>query len=266
MLADVIGASGGGAGGGVEHPVRMLRADGSVRELRALGRLERASGGPASWIGSVQDVTDQRLSERELRAHYAVSQALREWESFDLGVVDLLRRSRPRWTTRWRRCGSGTRPRRRSAAARSGPRQIRSGRLRAGQARRQLPRGEGKPGLPGRRASLSSPPTSPPIPTFARATRRSALGIASAVAFPAVGPDGPVAVLSFYSFEHRVPSAELVRTLTAIGRELGRFLSRRRPSSVPGRSPSASSRCSASPPRASAVPDRRATRSSAPPR
>jgi ATP/maltotriose-dependent transcriptional regulator MalT len=55
-----------------------------------------------------------------------------------------------------------------------------------------------------------------------------AVGVVSAVAFPAVGPDGPVAVLSFYSFEHRVPSTELVRTLTAIGRELGRFLSRRR--------------------------------------
>ena len=40
----------------------------------------------------MQDVTEQRLSERELRAHYGVSQALREWESFELGVVDLLRR------------------------------------------------------------------------------------------------------------------------------------------------------------------------------
>ena len=53
-------------------------------------------------------------------------------------------------------------------------------------------------------------------------------GMASAIAFPAVGPDGPVAVLSFCSFEHRAPSPELVRTLAAIGRELGGFLSRRR--------------------------------------
>ena len=40
----------------------------------------------------MQDVTEQRLTERELHAHYAVSQALREWESFEHGVVDLLRR------------------------------------------------------------------------------------------------------------------------------------------------------------------------------
>jgi ATP/maltotriose-dependent transcriptional regulator MalT len=55
-----------------------------------------------------------------------------------------------------------------------------------------------------------------------------ARGIVSAVAFPAVGPAGSVAVLSFYSFERRVPSEEFLRTLTAIGRELGRFLSLRR--------------------------------------
>jgi ATP/maltotriose-dependent transcriptional regulator MalT len=42
-----------------------------------------------------------------------------------------------------------------------------------------------------------------------------------------VGPSGPSAVLSFYAFDHRSPSTELVRTLTAIGRELGRFLSLR---------------------------------------
>ena len=78
---------------GLEIELRMVRADGSVRELRAMGRVESDGGRrPVRWIGSVLDVTEQRLSERELRAHYSVSQALREWESFELGVVDLLRR------------------------------------------------------------------------------------------------------------------------------------------------------------------------------
>jgi ATP/maltotriose-dependent transcriptional regulator MalT len=35
-------------------------------------------------------------------------------------------------------------------------------------------------------------------------------------------------VLSLYSLEKRVPSPSLIRTLTGIGSELGRFLSRRR--------------------------------------
>jgi hypothetical protein len=45
---------------------------------------------PVSWVGSAQDVTDQRVAERELYAHYAVGQALRDWESFEEGVVTLL--------------------------------------------------------------------------------------------------------------------------------------------------------------------------------
>jgi DNA-binding NarL/FixJ family response regulator len=59
-------------------------------------------------------------------------------------------------------------------------------------------------------------------------------GLHSALAVPGAGPDGPVAVLSFYSSEHRVPTASVVRTLPGIGRELGRFLSRRVACSDPG--------------------------------
>jgi PAS domain S-box-containing protein len=231
LLAEVAECPGAVPEAGIEHTVRMVRADGSVRELRALGRVERdEEGQPERWIGSVQDVTQQRLSERELRAHYAVSQALREWESFELGVVDLLRRiataldypmaslwlwdagaealaCRAFWTAPdidpdddFEQCKRGV-----------------SFRV-----------GEGKPGLAWQ---TREPVVTPDVATdheFRPRDAAVAVGIASAVAFPAVGPDGPVAVLSFYSFEHRVPSAELVRTLTAIGRELGRFLSRRR--------------------------------------
>jgi DNA-binding CsgD family transcriptional regulator len=88
--------------------------------------------------------------------------------------------------------------------------------------------GEGKPG---RAWATREPAVTSDVATdrdFRPRDVAVAVGIASAVAFPATGPDGPVAVLSLYSFEHRVPSAELLRTLTAIGRELGRFLSGRR--------------------------------------
>lgn len=80
MLADVTERPEAVPKAGIEHGVRLVRADGFVRELRAVGRVERDEEGPARWIGAVQDVTEQRLSERELRAHYSVSQALREWE------------------------------------------------------------------------------------------------------------------------------------------------------------------------------------------
>lgn len=230
LLADVTARPAAVPKEGVEHAVRMLRADGSVRELRALGRLERAEDGPASWIGSVQDVTDQRLSERELRAHYAVSQALREWESFDLGVVDLLRRIATAldypmaslWL--WDTAAEALVCRAFWTAPDIDPDDEFE------QAKRGVSFrvGEGKPGLAWQTREPVVTPDVATDPDFRPRDAAMAVGIAAAVAFPAVGPDGPVAVLSFYSFEHRVPSAELVRTLTALGRELGRFLNRRR--------------------------------------
>jgi PAS domain S-box-containing protein len=230
MLADVAERPDGDPEEGVVPIVRIVRVDGSVRELRVVGRVEHDDEGrPSRWIGLVQDVTEQRLSERELRAHYAVSQALREWESFELGVVDLLRRiataldypmaslwlwddkdqalaCRAFWTAPGADAGDFEQHKRGVS-------------FRAGE------------GPPGRAWQSREPVVTPDVATdraFRPRDVATASGITSAVAFPAVGPEGPVAVLSFYSFERRVPSAELVRTLTAIGRQLGRFLSRRR--------------------------------------
>jgi PAS domain S-box-containing protein len=230
LLAEVTAHPDAVPNSGIEHAVRMLRADGSVAELRAVGRVEHDEGESARWIGSVQDVTEQRLSERELRAHYAVSQALREWESFELGVVDLLRRIATAldypmaslWL--WDATAEALGCRAFWTAPDIDPdddfQQAKRGvRFRVGE------------GKPGRAWETREPVVTSAVatdPDFRPRDAAVAAGIASAVAFPAVGPDGPVAVLSFYSLERRVPSAELVRTLTAIGRELGRFLSRRR--------------------------------------
>jgi DNA-binding CsgD family transcriptional regulator len=215
---------------GMEIALRVLRADGLVRELRALGRVERSEAGrPVRWIGSLQDVTEQRLSERELRAHHAVSQALREWESFELGVVDLLRRIATAldypmaslWL--WDASAEALTCR----AFWTAP-HVDSGDFEQVKRGVSFRAGEGKPGLAWQ---TQEPVVTPDVATdgvFRPRDAALARGITSAIAFPAVGPSGPVAVLSFYSFERRVPSAELVRTLTAIGRELGRFLSLRR--------------------------------------
>jgi PAS domain S-box-containing protein len=214
---------------GIEHAVRMVRADGSVRELRAVGKLERDEAGRLRWLGSAQDVTEQRLSERELRAHYSVSQALREWESFELGVVDLLRRVATALeyplASLWlwdERAGELV-----CRAFWSAP-HVDPGDFEAAMRGVSFRVGEGNPGSAWQ---IGEPVVTPDVATdhiFRPRDAAVARGIASAVAFPAVGPAGSVAVLSFYSFERRVPSAELVRTLTAIGRELGRFLSLRR--------------------------------------
>jgi DNA-binding NarL/FixJ family response regulator len=86
----------------------------------------------------------------------------------------------------------------------------------------------GKPGLAWRRREPVLTADVATDPRFRLREAALASGVRSAVAFPADGRDGPVAVLTFYARDKRVPSASLVRTLTGIGRELGRFLERRR--------------------------------------
>jgi PAS domain S-box-containing protein len=214
---------------GVSIEYRLVRRDGSVRDVRAHGRVERdPAGKPVRWVGAGQDVTDQRLTERELVAHYAVSQALREWQSFDEGVVDLLRRLATAldmpfgalWTLReedvlicrafWRAPD------------------VDDDEFEADTRRTSFRVGQG---VPGRAWQARQPIVILDLAgdaTFRRPHAVSRLGLRFALALPAVHDDQAIAVLTFYSFDPRPPSERLLRTLSGIGSELGRFLSRRR--------------------------------------
>jgi DNA-binding CsgD family transcriptional regulator len=88
--------------------------------------------------------------------------------------------------------------------------------------------GQGKPGVAWQTGEPVVTPDAATDPVFEPRDAAIMRGVRSGLAFPAVGRDGPVAVLSYYSFDHRVPSASLMRTLTAIGDELGNFLHGRR--------------------------------------
>lgn len=215
---------------GLTVDYRIVRTDGVVREVRAHGRVERDAGGaPARWVGVVQDMTDQRLTERELQAHYAVGQALREWESFDEGVVGLLRRlgtaldygvgalwlwdeeegrlcCRAFWSVP-------------DVDALEVDALTRETTFRPGQ------------GVPGRVWATGQPYMATEVVEEMLGERRAAaerLGLQSAIAFAASSEEGPLAVLTFYALERRDRSERLLRTVTGIGRELGRFLGRRR--------------------------------------
>jgi PAS domain S-box-containing protein len=209
---------------------RIVRPDGAVREVRARSRVERDDAGhPARWVGVAQDVTDMRMSERELQAHYAVSQALRDWATFDEGVMDLLRRLGTAldypiaclWL--WEEDLERLVCRAFWSAPNIDPEPFES-------AKRDKTYRPGQ-GTIGAAWAQRRPVVVPDIEqSDLDDTHREAsmLGLRSAFAFPALGPDGPVAVLSFHGFEPRAPSASLVQTLTAIGEELGHFLHRRR--------------------------------------
>jgi PAS domain S-box-containing protein len=209
---------------------RVVHPDGSVRELHARGRMESdEQGEPTRWVGLAQDVTDQRLTERELQAHYALSQALRDWETFDEGVIGLLRRLGtaldfcvgalwiwdPKQERLWCR------------AFWSAP-NMDAGEFELATRGRTYQPGEG---VPGRTWQSKRPIFREDVstdPSFLRRDAAEAVGLRSGIAFPALGDDGPLAVLSFYAMDARCKSARLARTLTGIGRELGRFLSQRR--------------------------------------
>jgi PAS domain S-box-containing protein len=209
---------------------RAIRPDGSVRDVRFRGHVARDDEGePARWLGVSQDVTEQRLTERELQARYAVTQALREWESFDEGVMSLLRRfgtaldfpmgvlwvcdeQKQRLTARafW---SSPT------VDATDFERETRAVSFRSGQ------------GVIGGVWATCAPYFAEDVSSDLQAGRRELarkLGLRSALAMPAIGDAGPLAVLSFYAFDRRQSSDRLLDTLQGIGEELGHFLARRR--------------------------------------
>jgi DNA-binding CsgD family transcriptional regulator/PAS domain-containing protein len=208
---------------------RIVRPGGAVRELRARGRVEAGDDGePRRWVGMAQDVSEQRLTARGLRAHYAVTQALRDWASFEEGVVGLLRRlgtaldvaAGSLWTAEpgrpltcrafWSAPGVG------------------AGEFQEATRQRSYSVGED---LPGRAWQAGQPVIVEDVAAEAEFDRRAVAvsgGVVSALAFPAIANGQPLAVLAFYALDRRPSSEPLVRTLDGIGRELGSFLERRR--------------------------------------
>ena len=214
---------------GIAADYRVALPGGAVRELRFLGRVARdGDGRPAYWLGSAQDVTEQRVTERELRVRYALSQALREWESFDEGLVVLLRRLATAlelslgalWA--WDEDAHELYCRAFWAApdvdAEASEELTRGLRFRPG---------EGVPGLAWaeRRPVVVRRLSETPAAGLPEAV---SLGLESVIAVPVSGEDGPVAVLGFYGFEAVEPSPRIVEGLADAAAELGGFLTRHR--------------------------------------
>jgi PAS domain S-box-containing protein len=216
--------------GELHEDFRVVRADGTLRDVRARAVVRRdPSGAPERWLGITQDVTDQRLAEQELQALYAVTQALREWEAFEPGVMELLRLlagalgypMAALWVVDEDQQHLTCRGFWHSEDVDPGP-------FEDAKRQQRLAPGEG---TAGRAWRTSRPVITEDIaaePAFRPREAALQRGIRSALDFPAIGPAGPVAVLSFFSLEHRVLSDTLVRTLVTIGQELGRFLDSRR--------------------------------------
>jgi PAS domain S-box-containing protein len=219
---------------GVDIAYRVVRPDGVVRELRAIGRIERdGAGRPVRWVGAAQDVTDLRMTERELQAYYAVSVALRDWDTFEDGVMGLLTRLGDALDYEhgalWFRddhhgrlaCRAFWSSLRTASAAAPTPFEL------ATRAMEFAP-GEGAPGRAWAQGRPIVVADMTADPCFGRPDAARELGLISGIAVPALTDAGPVAVLTFYSTDRRAGTPSLERTLGVIGRDLGAFLVRHR--------------------------------------
>jgi PAS domain S-box-containing protein len=209
---------------------RIQLDDGSVRYNVAAGAIERdETGEPLRMFGTVRDVTEQRLTERELQTHYALTQTLGEWHSFELGVVDLLRRlgTAMDWDVAsiWVRADGGD-----SLICRAFWTPSSAELSDYGLATRESDI------LPGERVVRRAWELKEPISISDASTEPHLLGdsglaeagLRSALLFPAVHEGETLAVLAFCGREPRRLTARLMRTLAALGPDLGRFLAWRR--------------------------------------
>ena len=71
---------------------RVILPAGGIRYLRStVSAVDQALTHPALIVGSVQDLTAEHLAEREIASRFAVTSALAAWTSFEEGMEGLLR-------------------------------------------------------------------------------------------------------------------------------------------------------------------------------
>jgi PAS domain S-box-containing protein len=203
---------------------RLIRPDGGVRYMRASTAMVDSTPGGRRIVGSVEDRSEQRRSEREIAAHVAVANALADWDGLESGGERLLRSFAQAMgfdrATMWTPAGDALEPR--LYWNRFGED------LEAELADLHIPRGVGLSGSAwARREPIS---VSDVGEELAYSFRQAAIeqGLRGALAFPAVHGDEVLAVLGFGSRDAIEMTDRLTDCLRSIGIEIGSFLSRRR--------------------------------------
>jgi PAS domain S-box-containing protein len=221
-----------------ENPIggefRIQLADGTVRHVITTGEIERdADGEPLSVVGAVQDVTEERMRERDLRAHHALTQALGEWDDFDEGVVDLLRRLST--AMEWQMAAMWVRSPQRASllVSRAFWSDPAAGLASFEQRSREMTYERGV-GAIWKVWEEQGPLNIVDLRSNGDVTQSVAreeaidIGVRSALLFPAVHEGETLAVISFAGREPRALGDHLLQTLESLGGDLGRFLARRR--------------------------------------
>jgi DNA-binding CsgD family transcriptional regulator len=214
-------------GGSGLFPVLDYRIllDGGVRHLRAtLAVAEWRDNEPYRLIGTVQDVTDRRNTEREIEAHIAVTEVLTAWDSLETGAGLLLARLAAALDFV---VGTFWIPRGDVLVAHEvwHDSLVDVPEFETVTHTTQLARGVGRAG---RAWGTQEPAKVVEIADPERGAAAIRAGLCGGVAIPAVYRDEVLAVVELSASEEAQPSERLMRTLAGIGHELGQFLGRRR--------------------------------------
>jgi DNA-binding NarL/FixJ family response regulator len=205
----------------IELPERGVRY---VRSM--ITRVESGTPGGKRICGTVQDVTERRHAQREIEAHLTVDEVLDEWDTLEQGAELLLRGLAGAmdfdagvfWLARellvpkvfWRSDTLDAR------VLESATKPLR------------IPAGEHVPAQVWENLEPAVWTASPGGDAHPRSRAAVRAGLRSAVAFPAIGTEEVLAVVELFSREEIEPSRRLMRSLSGIGHELGRFLDGRR--------------------------------------
>lgn len=208
-----------------EYRIRHRRL--GLRFLRStVTSFERGAEGAGRIVGVVQDVTDQRIANREVAAHIGLISVLSEWDRVETSAQQLLRALGEACE-----CALGVLwvPHGNALAARavwSAP-GLRAGDFSTATFSLSLEKGTG---LPGRAWASMQPETLNDVANESSYLRREPARRArlrGALAIPAVSGNELLAVVELYSTDPRI-TEQVAPGLAAIGPALGIFLARRR--------------------------------------
>jgi DNA-binding NarL/FixJ family response regulator/PAS domain-containing protein len=197
------------------------------RLLSTIAAIEQTGNGHRSVIGVVRDVTDEVQANRKIAAHVAVSNALEDWESLELGAQRLLRDLAEAlefdagclWVPR-----DGTLTARVFWAAPS----LDASAFESVSRRLRVPRGSCLPGMVWEAGEPINLVDVRSQPEYGRGEAAAEAGLHGAVALPAMHADEVLAVVELHSRDPADLSSRLMRSLRAIGYEIGQFLAHRR--------------------------------------
>jgi DNA-binding NarL/FixJ family response regulator len=189
--------------------------------------VESDERGVTRIFGAVQDVTDQHLADCEIAAHVAVSRVLAQWECFDASAKSLLRGIAEAMDFVYGVLWLPDRDVLRARLAWCDPSLSEAADLEVQTLRLRVPLGVGLPGRVWERHAPASITDVLRDPDYRRPKAAAEAGLRGAVAFAAVHAEEVVAVLEFCYPQTCRLSTRLSQTMSAIGNEVGEFLSRR---------------------------------------